>query len=338
MKIAHPTLEEYVRRGFAPRGDIVDVLFIFPPLSVANRYGKDELGDLGGDLPPLGIGTLAAYLREQGFGVGILDGCALGLSHEKIIQIIGEWDPHVIGFSSTTYALPTTVSLSEKVHAAFPDKLIILGGAHSNVAPGHASKEHDCFDIEAFGSDGEHTTLELMQMYAEMGYDREVFLADDILNSIQGIVYRKDGKVVQNAPRPSIEDLDSLPFPARDLFPLERYVPLPNQYKRLPLINMVVIRGCPYFCSFCDQAGTGGRMRRPQKAVEEIQHVVEQYGAKEISFWDDTMSFNKKWMREFCQRLIDAKLDLIWSSYAAVNTVNKPLLELMHEAGCWNIF
>ena len=132
--------------------------------------------------------------------------------------------------------------------------------------------------------------------------------------------------------------MDELPLPARDLFPMERYIPLPNQYKKLPLTNMVVIRGCPYFCTFCDQAGTGARRRSPQKVIEEIKDCVEKYGIKEISFWDDTMSYHKKWMKEFLNLLINENLDLVWSCYAAVNTVDKEILKLMRQAGCWNIF
>ena len=144
--------------------------------------------------------------------------------------------------------------------------------------------------------------------------------------------------MVRNPPKENIKDLDDLPLPARDLFPMERYIPLPNQYKKLPLTNMVVIRGCPYFCSFCDQAGTGARRRSPQKVIEEIKECVERYGIKEISFWDDTMSYHKKWMREFLELLIKENLDLVWSCYAAVNTVDKEILQLMRLAGCWNIF
>jgi len=191
----------------------------------------------------------------------------------------------------------------------------------------------------AFGADGESTMLELMQQYSNLGYDRKAFLGDAaVLSTIRGVAFRRADRVVVNPARPAIRDLDELPLPARDLLPVERYIPLPNQYKRLPIAHMVVIRGCPYVCSFCDQAGTGGRMRSPQKSVEEVRHLVERYGVREISFWDDTMSFNKKWMREFCARLIAARLDVIWSCYAAINTVDKPLLDLMKQAGCWNIF
>lgn len=338
-KYRKPTLSELVDRGFAARGGVVDILFIFPPTSTAHRYGKENLGDLGGDLPPLGIGCLAAFLREQGFGVGILDCCALGLGAEEILRIIKEREPRVIGFSSTTYALPSAIHLAKRVRTDFPEKLTVLGGAHANVAEEDAAKEYPWFDLVVFGADGEYTTLELMEQYAKKSYDREAFLADyTLLEKVQGIVFRKEDQIIKNLPRPAIANLDTLPLPARDLFPMERYIPLPNQYKRLPVVHMLVIRGCPYVCSFCDQAGTGGRMRSPQKAVEEIQHVVERYGAKEISFWDDTMSFNKKWMRAFCEELIRAKLDVIWCCYAAVNTVDKPLLEHMKKAGCWNIF
>ena len=76
----------------------------------------------------------------------------------------------------------------------------------------------------------------------------------------------------------------------------------------------------------------------PQKVIEEIKECVEKYGIKEISFWDDTMSYHKKWMREFLELLIKENLDLVWSCYAAVNTVDKEILQLMRMAGCWNIF
>ena len=170
-------------------------------------------------------------------------------------------------------------------------------------------------------------------------YFNYIAFSDDGLKQIKGIIFKnKNGEIIKNPPRENIKNLDDLPLPARDLFPMERYIPLPNQYKKLPLTNMVVIRGCPYFCSFCDQAGTGARRRSPQKVIEEIKDCVERYGIKEISFWDDTMSYHKKWMREFLDLLIKENLDLVWSCYAAVNTVDKEILKLMRKAGCWNIF
>ena len=328
-----------IERGFAPQAGTIDILLIFPPSSIAGRYGKSNLGDLGGDLIPLGIASIAAFLRDRGYGIAVLDCCALGLTEEEIIAVIDEKKPRIIGLSSTTYALPSCVKLANQVRNVFPDQLIILGGSHANVAGSETVGEYDAFDLVAVGADGEYTALDIINAYRKSNYCRKTLLDNhQLLSTIDGILYKKYEQIIENTPRSKINDLDELPFPARDLFPVERYIPLPNQYKKLPLTNMVVIRGCPYVCTFCDQAGTGARKRSPQKTIDEMRHVVEIYGVKEISFWDDTMSYNKKWMRELCEGLIDAKLDVIWSCYAAVNTVNEEILNLMKQAGCWNIF
>jgi radical SAM superfamily enzyme YgiQ (UPF0313 family) len=338
-----PSREELINRGFAPKNGSIDIMFLFPPTSAMNdyahRYGKKDLGNLKGDLIPLGIATLAAYLRENNFGVGVLDCIALGMTHDDIVEIIKEREPQSIGISATTYALPASVILSERLRQEFPDLLIILGGAHANVAGVDAAEKFPSFDIVSYSPEGEPILLDILQKYSMLGFNRETLLNDiEIMKSIKGIIFKYDNEIIQNMPGEIVKDLDFLPEPARDLFPLERYAPLPNQYKKLPLTNMVVIRGCPYVCTFCDQAATTARQRSPQKVIGEIKNVVEQYGVKEISFWDDTMSYNKKWMQEFCELLIDAKLDVIWSCYAAINTVNQEILNLMKKAGCWNIF
>ena len=103
-----------------------------------------------------------------------------------------------------------------------------------------------------------------------------MFLEDfELVKSIKGIVFKSNNEIIKTAPADVIKDLDVLPIPARDLFPNERYMPLPNQYKKLPATNMVVIRGCPYVCSFCDQARTGARRRSPEKVIEEVKYCVK---------------------------------------------------------------
>lgn len=337
-KNKRPAVTEAINRGFHAANGAIDILFIFPPTTISDRYGKASVGEAGGDLPPLGITCMAGFLRERGFGVGILDGCALRLSYDQVLEVIKDKAPRAVGISLTTYAIPAGLDLARRIRETFPDMLLVLGGAHANAVKEQAARDLPPVDLVVYG-EGEYSTLEILEAYRTKGFDREAFLADHAqLHTIKGIVYRVGDTAIKTLSRPDIEDLDSLPLPARDLLPMEWYLPLPNQYHRVPVVHMVVIRGCPYVCSFCDQARTGGRMRSPQKTVEEIRHVVERYGAREISFWDDTMSFNKRWMREFCTHLIEAKIDVIWSCYAAVNTMEKPLLELMKKAGCWNIF
>jgi radical SAM superfamily enzyme YgiQ (UPF0313 family) len=338
-----PSREELINRAFAPRNNIIDIMFLFPPTSMgvdyAHRYGKKDLGNLKGDLIPLGIASLASFLRKYGFGIAALDCIALSLTHDDIVKIIRERKPRSIGISATTYALPASITLAERLRKEFPNLLIILGGAHANVAGMDSAKNISSIDIVSYHPEGETVILQLMQNFLKHKYNRKNFLSDiETLKNIKGIIFRNKDKIIKNIPGEIIKDLDFLPLPARDLFPVERYIPLPNQYKKLPLANMLVIRGCPYVCTFCDQAATTARRRSPQKVIEEIKDVVDKYGVKEISFWDDTMSYHKKWMKEFCTLLIEAKLNVIWSCYAAVNTVNQEILYLMKKAGCWNIF
>ena len=118
-----------IERGFSSQAGTADLLLIFPPTSVASRYGKENLGKLGGDLIPLGIASIAAFLRDKGYGVGVLDCCALGLTYDEIISVIEEKRPRIIGLSCTTYALPSALELATKIRDHFPDQLIILGGA-----------------------------------------------------------------------------------------------------------------------------------------------------------------------------------------------------------------
>ena len=331
--------EELIERGFAPKNGHIDVLLIHPPSTIAERYGKEDMGEFGGDLIPLGIASLAGFLREKGYGGGVLDCPALRIDADKVYEIIVNKDPAIIGFSTTTYSLARAVEIGKKIRNKLPNKLTVVGGSHANVAGIETANQYDIFDIISYGLDGEYIMHQIVNEYSIKKFDRDSFLQDFVmLEKIKGIIYKKNNVVIKNLPSEIINDLDELPLPARDLFPMERYIPVPHHYKKLPLTNMLVIRGCPYFCTFCDQAGTKTRRRSPQKVIDEIKHCVEKYGVKEISFWDDTLSYHKKWMKEFLDLLMKADLDICWSCFAAVNTVDKEILKLMSKAGCWNIF
>lgn len=319
----------------------LDLLLVFPPLSL--RPGlKMSFGRSGGNLAPLGIATLAAFVREKGWTVAILDCPALSLSVEEALEKIAALKPKAVGFSATTYVYPMTAALAAGVREAEPGTLTILGGGHANIQHASPLQENDCFDVLCFG-EGELTLWELLEAYKACGYDRRRLLADETsLAKIQGMTFRRAGGGLQENPRrPWITDLDALPMPARDLLPMDRYLPFPMYYRNLPVHNMVVIRGCPFACTFCDQGPLSnfqGRSRSPAKTIEEMKILVDQYGAKEIAFWDDTLTYNKRWIREFCTLLEKEKLGVEWNCYAAIRTVDRESLALMKRAGCWKIY
>ena len=107
--------DELIERGFALQNGKVDVLLIHPPSTIDERYGKEDMGWVGGDLIPLGIASLAAYLRKKGYGVGVLDCPALRINSDKVYEIILKKDPAIIGFSTTTYSLARAVEIGKKI-------------------------------------------------------------------------------------------------------------------------------------------------------------------------------------------------------------------------------
>lgn len=319
---------------------MLDLLLIYPPISVNQRYGRN-VGKIGGLQPPLGLAYLAAYVRDKGFSVKIIDVEASVLNWQDFVELVKKGNPRVVGIGALTSILARAVDFSQEYRKIAPDVLIVIGGHHASIMPEETLRDNECFDILCKG-EGEYALAELLAGYKNTGFDRNKFLSNfELLKSIPGIVFRKDGQVISNNNPELIKDLDVLPFPARDLLNMDAYKPLPNQYKRLPLLNMTISRGCPYECIYCSANPIFGRrirMRSADKTVEEIERLIKDYGAREISFWDDTLTFNKKWLSRFCSLILEKKIDITWTCYSRVDTVNLEMLRLMKEAGCWNIF
>ena len=319
----------------------MDILLIYPPLSVDERYGNRRLGKVGGNLPPLGITYIAAFLRREGFNVGLIDGPAQDTSEDDILRKIGLLNPKVIGLSAITPVFHRAVSIGQKIRQKFQDILILIGGHHASILPNEVLGQNVFFDLLIHG-EGELTALDIMQKYKALNFNRAAFLNDfKTLSNTSGIAYRREEKIVLGPARAPIQDLDILPYPAWDLLPMERYIPLPNQYLNKPVVHMVSVRGCPFQCSFCSNNAVFGvkiRAISPERLVEIIQYAKANFKAREISFWDDCMTVNKAWLIKFCRIMCDTKIGITWTCYGRVDTIDKEMLSWMKKAGCWNIF
>ncbi|HNX80767.1 MAG TPA: radical SAM protein [Candidatus Omnitrophota bacterium] len=318
----------------------MDICFIYPPVSVRERYGLRKLGKVGGHLPPLGLAYLAAVCRTKGYHVSIIDAPAIDASHQDILAFLREEQPAVVGLSAVTVVFHRAVILAEAIRRLFPDMLIVIGGHHASIMPRQVIGETPHFDIAVYG-EGEATMVEILARYRDAGFCRDAFLADKSLCGITGIAFRRGTDIVVTQPRQPIPSLDELPYPAWDLLSMDRYIPLPNQYVRKPVVHMVATRGCPYSCGFCSNNAVFGKQQRylsPRRLIEQMDYVEERFGAREISFWDDSMTTNRAWLEEFCRERIRTKRVLGWSCYSRVDTVDPAALGLMKQAGCWNIF
>lgn len=309
------------------------IAFINPPAADVHLFGQKANFE-----SPLGLAMLAAYVRQHGHEPVIIDSAAEELSEEQTVERVARLGAQVVGITANTVMMPPATKMAVLLQKHVPDTLVVLGGKHVSVIPEDVHTGTDVpFDVSVV-NEGEETLLEIIQTLERCGC-KKAFLSDPATREqIKGIVFTHEGKPRQTPARPFIKDLDSLPFPARELLPLHIYQPAGHRHKRLPAFSMVAIRGCPYPCTFCSEARTTVRFSSPQRVVAEIEHLVQQFGAKEITFWDDTMTLNKKWMYELCDLLAAKKLDIVWSCFAAINTITLDLLARMKAAGCWNIF
>jgi radical SAM superfamily enzyme YgiQ (UPF0313 family) len=283
-------------------------------------------------IPPLGLAYLGAVLERERVDVSITDG-SRGLSLSQVIGELKAVEPDLVGISCTTPTFADAIQPARAVRLTFPTAIIVLGGAHMTAIPQEAMLE-EVFDLGVVG-EGELTIVQLVKEIENKGdLDRAT------LEQINGLALRRDGQVILTPPRERIKDLDSLPHPARHLLPpLSAYRPTPASYRQLPLAVMMTSRGCPYGCTFCDRGVFGNYVRAhsPERILDEVEELLGRYGAREIRFFDDTFTINRKRVEQVCQLIIERQLRFPWTCLTRVNTVDEDLLRLMKEAGCWQV-
>lgn len=154
------------------------------------------------------------------------------------------------------------------------------------------------------------------------------------LKKIKGLSIKGNPSYTNNLARPFMENLDSLPFPARDLLKNERYkMPIFNR----PYTLVITARGCPNNCSFCTAGlyyGTKIRMRSPENVLDEVEEVLKIHKIKDITFWADTFTYYKKYVLDICRGIKQRKLKFRWMCNARVDRVDPEMLKAMYETGC----
>jgi len=159
-------------------------------------------------------------------------------------------------------------------------------------------------------------------------------------SGIKGLVWKKNGEVIDNPNQELIADLDSQPYPARHLFDLKYYHPS-AQLRGRRTFHIITSRGCPFNCGFCSCHKTFGRSYRfmsTKRVIEEIKFMIDRYQIDGLHFYDDTLTVNKQRIFELCDALIKEKINLPWACFTRVDCVSAELLKKMSEAGCYQIF
>jgi radical SAM superfamily enzyme YgiQ (UPF0313 family) len=278
---------------------------------------------------PIGTLYVAASLLKAGHEVKFLNGAFM--SHDKVLNEIRAYRPEFVGLYSTTFGWAKAKKTAEDIKRIDSRIFIAVGGPFP-IAAKEQCLTDDALSIDAVVTgEGELTVVEML----------ERLQAGKGLEGVEGVVYRENGKVICNKPRPLITDLDSLPFPARELLgDADRYVPPPATYRRRPVAVMITSRGCNRRCIFCfqidKQRKSGIRYRSVENVIAEIEHCLKQ-GYREIKFLDDTLAADYDRAMALAEEIKRRKLDFTWFASACVNQVDKPLLKAFKDAGCWAV-
>ncbi len=295
------------------------VLLVAPPVSPK----VETLKTIDMIAPPLGLAYLAAVLEEAHYPVEILDSPPWRITFHQLPKELETRKPDLIGVTATTATITEALRTAETAKKVLPEATVALGGAHITFTPERTMKECPSIDIGAIG-EGEKTILELAQTI-EQGRD---------LKRIKGIIYREDGQLVRTPPRPYIENLDTLPYPARHLLPMDRYSVFG---KKQVLGTILTSRGCPFNCTFCSSSllfGKKFRARSPKNIVDEIEQFQETYKTRYVEIIDDTFMLDKKRAEAICKELEDRKLDVTWACSTRVDLMTRDLMAKLKRAGC----
>ena len=268
-------------------------------------------------VPPLGLAYLAAVLRRSGNDVKILDGFALQLDWDEYASMVAGEKPDLVGVTSMT---PVADNACRALRLARPHcKYLVLGGPHVT-AVGRRVFE-DVPEID-FAMRGEcEVSFPAAVSALEGGRDA---------GELDGVITKER----ENPPAKLIDDIDTLPFPARDLLAQNRYRYLLSRSRRVA--TMITSRGCPYNCVFCDKSTftSRWRARSAENIIEEMKEIVYRYGIRSIILYDDLFTTDVKRVKAVCEAILREGLKIDWKCEGRVNIVDEEMLRMMKRAGC----
>lgn len=295
------------------------VLLIYPPSPVLNREDRcqqptKELLVIP-PLPPTDLMYLASIAENVGCIAKIRD-YSQGGDFENDLR---EFQPDFLVVNIATPTLEHDLDAVKKAKEICPDIITIAKGAAFLTYGTDILAEHKSLDIGILG-EAEETLKEI--------------LSNKPLNEVSGIYYRDDLMINFTGARPFIEDLDSLPFPARHLVDNNIYR-RPDNGKVQAVIK--VSRGCPFHCFFCLATPVSGakvRRRSAENIIAEIKECVEKYNIRNFLFWSDIFNIDKAWTMDLCQKIIDSGLKITWSANTRADTADLEMAKKMYESGC----
>jgi radical SAM superfamily enzyme YgiQ (UPF0313 family) len=274
---------------------------------------------------PVYLAYTVAVLEEAGIETHFIDGVADDLSIEAFVEETKKINPDLVVIECSTPSIINDLHIAKRLKEELKNTFILLVGSHPTYFHKEIIKENEFVGAIARGE----FELTIRDLALALQHGQQ-------LQDVAGITYRNGESVQVNEDRPLIQDLDALPFPARHIVKSSSYREAVFTGQRCTTI--VSSRGCPHKCIFCiwpkTMYGHKFRQRSPGNVVDEIQHVVDEYGVDEIYFDDDCFTLDRKRLLEICSEIVKRGINVKWMCQARVDNMTQEVLEAMKKAGC----
>ena len=302
------------------------IALVVPPWTPEEIRAKDTRG-ISGCWPTPGLQYVAASLRDAGHTVRFLEG--FFYSNQRLRELVADFRADAVGVYVISLLWDNARPFLESVREDSPAIFTFIGGHGATAMPDRLLRECAALDAVITG-EGEMTSVEMIDA-VESGSD---------LSRVSGLLFRRrgTGEILSTPPRPLLENIEELPFPAVDLCEMERYYPSFEQVSTVPAVQMLASRGCTGTCLYCYKMyGKKIRLRDPVRVVDEMEYYVRRYGAREIKFWDEHFTYSHEHVRRICAEILRRGLEVRWWVSCRADAVDKRILRIMKEAGCWCI-
>lgn len=301
-------------------------VILFNPRGFTLDPQSRRLHTLACVMPPIGLASIAAVVREAGHKVEIFD-AALdnAVSNEGWAQRIADLRPDFVGLSSITSSFLDAYEVARLTKLKSAAIQTVFGGVHVSWGKEFILKNFPDIDFVVAG-EGEYSMLKLVNGVPHP--------------QVEGLCFR-NGAAIDHGPAPVMCEMDNLPYPAYDLltgFP-KRYVMPLFSYPRHPGANVISSRGCVYQCSYCDRSvfGKGFRFNSPEYTAGLVSHLARDFGVRHINFYDDLFTLNRERVARLCGLLIDIRPRVSFNCIVRLGHVDDELIGLLKGAGCFMV-
>ncbi|MFA5117983.1 MAG: radical SAM protein [Candidatus Omnitrophota bacterium] len=274
-----------------------------------------------------GLASIVSVARKNGHDAKVIL-VKEKASYGKVFEEIVDFKPQVVGFTCVSSQFVFVKEIAACIKERLPGAIIVCGGVHPTINPGCVLEARHLDAI--FVGEAEHSFAEFL-IKVERGQD---------YRSVENLAYALGSDVIMNKLKPLIADLDSLPYPDKEIYPFKDTL---DQTGYAPFFFS---RGCPFLCSYCSNhmiakryglKHNNPRYRSPESSIVEIEEAVKKFDIKTIWILDDIFGIDKKWRSEFCAKYKN-RVGIKFICILRVNVIDDEFMKLLKDAGCFRVF